>query len=230
MKVIIGCESSGVVREAFRARGHDAWSCDTQPADDESPFHYQCDVREVLGMPWDIGIFHPPCTYVCGSGWHWVARGRIEADGRPRIEHVNEAVAFAKMFIDGPETAHIPRRAVENPIGKLSTLIRKPDQIIQPHWFGDDASKATCLWLFGLPNLIETNRVEGRIVEWPKGSGRIVRRWANQTDSGQNVLPPSDDRWKIRSQTFPGIAEAMADQWSKVGQPDLFLDSRFNRI
>jgi hypothetical protein len=211
VRVLIGCESSGIVREAFRRRGHDAWSCDTQAADDQSPYHYQCDVRDVLGLPWDIGIFHPPCTYVSGSGWHWVTRGRIEADGRPRIDHVNDAVAFARMFIDGPETKHIPGRVVENPIGRLSTLIRAPDQIIQPYDFGEDASKATCLWLYGLPRLRPTRRVAGR---WClQKNGKMVERWSNQTDSGQNKLTPSDDRWKLRSATYPGIADAFADQY-----------------
>ena len=210
MKVLIGCESSGKVREAFRKLGHDAWSCDTQPADDGSLYHYQCDLRYVLPYDWDLLIAHPPCTYVCGSGWHWVARGRIEADGRPRIEHVREAVAFADMLIRGPETAHITRRGIENPIGRLSTLIRKPDQIIQPHDFGDYASKATCLWLKGLRPLVPTLRIPGRRVVW---QGREVERWANQTDSGQNVLGPSTDRSRERSKTYAGIAEAMADQW-----------------
>lgn len=213
MRVLVACESSGNTRRAFLDRGHDAWSCDLLPADDDSENHYQCDVRDVLCMPWDLLIAHPPCTYVSWSGWHWVARGRIEADGRPRIDHVNEAVAFARMFMDGLETAHIPRRAVENPVGKLSTLVRKPDQIIHPHQFGDDASKATCLWLYGLPRLMATQHVSPRIVEYPRGSGKMVKRWANQTDSGQNNLPPSADRWKIRSETYRGISNAMADQW-----------------
>lgn len=175
--------------------------------------HHQGDVRDILHHPWDLVIAHPPCTYVCGSGWHWVTRGRIEADGRPRIEHVREAVAFARMFIGGPETAHVPKVVAENPVGRLSTLIRKPDQIIQPWCFGSDASKATCLWLKGVDPLRQTSVVPPRLVEWPRGGGRIVKRWANQTDSGQNVLPPSADRWKIRSETYPGIAEAMATQW-----------------
>lgn len=231
MKVLIGCESSGKVREAFRKLGHDAWSCDKLPADDGSPYHYECDLRYVLPYDWDLLIAHPPCTYVCGSGWHWVARGRIEADGRPRIEHVQEAVDFARMLTDGPETAHIPRRGIENPIGRLSTLIRKPDQIIQPHQFGDDASKATCLWLHGLPLLVPTQHVAPRMVccgqvlpdELGKygcpnchGTSTPRPRWANQTDSGQNKLPPSADRWKLRSETYQGIADAMAEQWGRL--------------
>lgn len=192
--------------------GHDAMSCDLLETDVPGP-HYKGDVRDVLEDHWDALIAHPECTYLCGSGWHWVKRGRIEADGRPRMAHVEEALAFARMFIDGKESAHIPLRAVENPIGRLSTLVRKPEQIIQPHWFGDDASKATCLWLHGLQKLVPTKPFPPRIVEWPKGSGKMVRRWSNQTDSGQNVLPPSEDRWKIRSETYAGIAQAMADQW-----------------
>lgn len=113
------------------------------------------------------------------------------------------------MFIDGQEVAHIPRRAVENPIGCISTRVRKPDQIIHPHQFGSDASKSTCLWLNGLPLLVPTEHVAPRMVE-----GR--KRWANQTDSGQNKLPPSEDRWKIRSETYPGIAQAMATQWGNA--------------
>ena len=190
-------------------------SCDLLPS--EAPgLHHRGDARGVLHLPWDAVIAFPDCTYLCGSGWHWVARGRIEADGRPRMAHVEEALAFARMFIDGPETAHIPLRAVENPVGRLSTLVRKPDQIIQPHWFGDDASKATCLWLQGLPKLMPTRRVPGRQVT---SNGKTVERWANQTDSGQNKLAPSDDRWKIRSATYPGVAEAMAEQWGCLKQP-----------
>lgn len=163
MRVLVACEYSGRVRDAFIRRGHDAMSCDLLPTDAPGP-HYQGDVRDILCDSWDMLIAHPECTYLCGSGWHWVKRGRIEADGRPRLEHVGEALAFARLFIDGKETAHIPRRAVENPVGVLSTLVRKPDQIIQPHWFGDDVSKATCLWLRGLPLLEKTAEVAPRIV------------------------------------------------------------------
>ena len=209
LSVLVACEKSGVVRDAFIARGHHAMSCDIEPTETPGP-HYRGDVRDVLCAPWDILIAHPECTYLSGSGWHWVTRGRIEADGRPRIEHVKEALTFARMFIDGPETAHISRRAVENPIGRLSTLVRKPDQIIQPHDFGDNASKATCLWLHGLRPLITTGRFPGRRVVW---KDKEVERWANQTDSGQNILGPSTDRQRERSKTYAGIASAMADQW-----------------
>lgn len=212
MKILIACEHSGTVRDAFIKAGHDAISCDLLGSDSPGP-HYQGDVRDIIGEHWDAVIAFPDCTYLCGSGWHWVRRGRIEKDGRPRIEHVQDALEFARMFVDGEQTAHIPRRAVENPIGKLSTLIRRPDQIIQPWHFGDDASKATCLWLAGLPRLEplpESQQAQPRIVSY---RGKIVRRWSNQTDSGQNILPPSEDRWKIRSKTYQGIANAMALQW-----------------
>ena len=209
LSVLVACEKSGVVRDAFIARGHYAMSCDIEPTETPGP-HYQGDVRDVLCAPWDILIAHPECTYLSRSGWHWVTRGRIEADGRPRIEHVKEALAFARMFIDGPETAHIPKRAVENPVGRLSTLVRKPDQIIQPYDFGNDASKATCLWLHGLRPLVPTGRFPGRRVMW---KGKEVERWSNQTDSGQNILGPSTDRQRERGKTYAGIGAAMADQW-----------------
>ena len=202
LKVLIACESSGNTRRAFRALGHDAWSCDLQPADDGSPYHFQRDVRDVLPYYWDLLISHPTCTFLCSSGLHWNKR-------RPeRAALTDDAVLFARMFIDGPETAHIAKRVTENPIGCLSSRVRKPDQIIQPHEFGHDASKATCLWITGLPLLIPTCHVPPRLVDGKK-------RWANQTDSGQNKLPPSADRWKIRSETYSGISEAMAQQWGQ---------------
>jgi hypothetical protein len=204
MRVLIACEYSGAVRDAFIRAGHEALSCDLLPTDAPGP-HYVGDVRDILGQPWDLLIAHPPCTYLCSSGLHWNKR----VPGRQRL--TDDAVSFARMFIDGPEAAHIPRRAVENPIGCLSRLVRKPDQIIQPHQFGHDASKATCLWLHGLPPLTPTANVAPRLVRQP--SGKTLPRWGNQTDSGQNKLPPTDDRWKIRSETYAGIAEAMAAQW-----------------
>lgn len=207
MRVLVECETSGKVREAFRRRGHEAWSCDLLPADDASPHHFQMDIRRVLrAFPgyFDLFIVHPTCTYLCSSGLHWNKRGRIEADGRPRSVHTDEAVAFAieMMSVD------IPRIAMENPIGCLSTRYRPADQIVHPYHFGDDASKATCLWLKGLaPLVIDPSRYcAPRIVGGKK-------RWANQTDSGQNKLPPSEDRWKLRSETYDGIANAFAEQW-----------------
>lgn len=226
LKVLVACEYSGAVRDAFIRAGHEAMSCDLLPTDAPGP-HYQGDVRDVLQQPWDILIAHPPCTYLSSSGLHWNRRG-VLVDGRPRAELTEEGIAFARLFIDGPETAHIPMRAVENPIGCLSTRVRKPDQIIHPYQFGHDASKATCLWLHGLPLLAHTVMIGPRWVccgvTLPEGVGKYgcpschgekkpLPRWGNQTDSGQNKLPPTEDRWKIRSETFSGIAEAMAMQW-----------------
>lgn len=207
LRILIACESSGATRDAFIALGHDAMSCDLLPTVVPGP-HYQGDVREVLHEAWDMVIAHPTCTYLSSSGLHWNTRPEGIAINRAGM--TEDAIAFARIFIDGPETAHIPRRAVENPIGCLSSRVRKPDQIIQPHQFGDDASKATCLWLHGLPKLKPTVPVAPRLVE---SKGKVYKRWANQTDSGQNKLGPSADRWRIRSVTYAGIANAFASQW-----------------
>jgi hypothetical protein len=192
VRILVACEFSGTVRDAFRALGHDAVSCDLLPTEAPGP-HIQGDVLDVLGDGWDCLIAFPPCTYVCGSGLHWNKR----VPGRAALTEA--AIEFARKLLDAP----IPRVALENPIGCLSTRIRKPDQIIQPWQFGDDASKATCLWLRGLSLLVPTDELPG---------GRKARR-ANQTPSGQNKLGPSADRWKLRSITYPGIAAAMAAQW-----------------
>jgi hypothetical protein len=198
MKVLVACEYSGRVRDAFLALDHDAMSCDLLPTDVAGP-HYQGDVRDVLNDGWDLMIAHPPCTYLASSGLHWNTK-------RPeRAQQTEEALEFVRLLLDAP----IPRIALENPIGCISTRIRKPEQVIQPYWFGDDASKSTCLWLKNLPPLRPTNFIEGRIVD-----GK--RRWANQTDSGQNRLGPSEDRWKKRSETYLGIAQAMAEQWGNL--------------
>jgi hypothetical protein len=209
MKVLIACERSGVVRESFRALGHDAWSCDIEPADDGSPHHYQTDVLELVGENWDLMIAHPPCTYLNSAGLHWIARGRIEADGRPRAEHQAEAMAFVRALLAAP----IERIALENPVGCISTHIRPADQWIQPYQFGDDASKKTGLWLKNLPPL----RTDPALFVQP----RMVDgkpRWGNQTDSGQNKLGPSPTRAAIRARTYPGIARAMAEQWGNLGK------------
>jgi hypothetical protein len=196
--VLIAYERSGVVREAFRSRGHDAWSCDLAPAMDGSPHHLQGDVRDHLGDGWDLLIAHPPCTYLCSSGMHWTTRGLRD----PQLTEA--ALAEVRMLMGAP-IRHI---AIENPVGCISTRIRKPNQIIQPYAFGHDASKRTCLWLKGLPPLTPTKLVHPRIV-----NGRL--RWSNQTDSGQNRLGPSADRWMLRSMTYQGIADAMAEQWGQ---------------
>lgn len=196
MRVLVACEFSGTVRRAFRALGYDAWSCDLLPSDDNSPHHRQCDVRALLYDGWDLMIAHPPCTYLASSGLHWNTR-------RPeRAALTEEALTFVLDLAHAP----IPRIAIENPIGCLSTRWRKPDQIVHPWQFGHDASKATCLWLKGLPALQPTDVLPG---------GRAARR-GNQTASGQNKLAPSPDRWKLRSVTYPGIAQAMAEQWRDV--------------
>jgi hypothetical protein len=217
MRVLIGCEHSGVVRRAFRKRGHAAWSCDLLPPADGSSYHYQGDVRDILDLGWDLAIFHPDCTYLTsaaawayalpdydrypGVGYHQkVKPGTLV--GYPRAAATEAAATFVIHLYHAP----IPRVAIENPIGIMSTRWRKPDQIIHPHMFGDDASKATCLWLKGLPRLVPTAPVAPRMVG-------IRPRWGNQTDSGQNKLGPSDDRWALRAKTYQGIADAFASQW-----------------
>jgi hypothetical protein len=218
-RVLIACESSGVVREAFKARGWDAWSCDTQESEQPGQ-HYQCDVREILNDGWDLMIAHPPCTYLCVSGMHRTLRGLRD----PQL--TEDALDFVRLLMNAP----IPHIAIENPVGVISTRIRKPDQYIQPYEFGDDASKTTGLRLKYLPLLRGTSFVEPRYVckcgcvfEYSlgkygcpncEGENKVYQRWANQTDSGQNRLPPSKDRWKERSKTYIGVANAMADQWT----------------
>lgn len=192
MRILVACEFSGVVREAFAARGHEAWSCDLLPSEVHGR-HIQGDVLGVLGDGWDLMIAFPPCTYLCSSGLHWNHR-------RPeRAAQTEAALAFVRALLAAP----IPRIALENPVGCISTRIRKPDQIIQPWQFGHPESKATCLWLKGLPVLVPT-----KVLEKP-ASGR----WENQTSSGQNRLGPSADRWKLRSATYAGVGQAMASQW-----------------
>jgi hypothetical protein len=198
MRVLVACEFSGVVREAFNAlAGVYAMSCDLLAAEDgRDDFHYDGDVRDILGDGWDLMIAHPPCTYLSVSGLHWNKR-------RPeRAAQTEAALEFVRELMAAP----IPQICIENPIGCISTRIRTPDQIIQPWQFGNDASKATCLWLKGLPLLRHTDVLPG---------GKKARR-ANQTPSGQNKLGPSPDRWKLRSITYPGIAAAMATQWDII--------------
>lgn len=195
MKVLVACEYSGTVRDAFRRRGHDAMSCDLLPTDAPGP-HYQGDVSDIINDGWDLMVAHPPCTYLCSSGLHWNKK-------RPeRAAKTEGALRFVEFLMNAP----IPRIAIENPIGCISTRICKPDQTIQPWQFGHPESKATCLWLKTLPLLTPTD-----ILPLPS-----TGRWQNQTASGQNKLAPSADRWKIRSTTYQGIAEAMAQQWGKL--------------
>ena len=182
MRVLVACEYSGRVRDAFIKRGHDAMSCDILPTDAPGP-HHQGDVRDILGDGWDLMIAHPPCTHLAVSGArHFAAK---KASGVQ-----DEALDFVRLLLDAP----IMRIALENPVSIISSRIRKPDQIIQPWQFGHGETKATCLWLKNLTLLRPTNIVEGR-------NDRIHK------------MPPSPNRWKERSRTYEGIAEAMAEQW-----------------
>lgn len=203
MRVLIACEYSGRVREAFRARGHDAWSCDLLPADDSSEHHIEGDALiaaefghqakgEYWAKPWDLMIAHPPCTHLAASGArHFEAK---RADGRQQ-----EAIEFFLALARAP----IPRIAIENPVCIMSSIWRKPDQVIQPWQYGHGETKATCLWLKGLPHLVPTNIVPGR-------EPRVHR------------MSPGPDRWKERSRTLEGIATAMAEQWGSYR--DLFSE------
>ncbi len=185
MKVLVACEYSGVVRDAFIAKGHDAMSCDLLPTESEGP-HYQGDVCDVINYPWDLMIAHPPCTHLSVSGARHFKAKRM--DGRQQ-----SAVSFFMMLAK----TDIPQIAIENPVCIMSSMWRKPEQIIQPWEYGHGETKATCLWLKNLPLLQPINIVEGR-------------------DDRIHKLPPSADRWKLRSTTYQGIATAMADQWGNV--------------
>lgn len=185
MKVLIACEFSGTVREAFARLGHDAWSCDLLETEQPGQ-HIIADVREVLTQGWDLLIAHPPCTHLAVSGARWF---------KDKLQEQAEALEFVRLLL----SADIPRIALENPISIISSKIRKPDQIIQPWQFGHGEVKATCLWLKNLPRLIPTEVVEGRLA-------RVHKE------------PPSPERWKNRSRTFPGIAAAMAQQWGQSCQ------------
>ena len=180
MRVLVACEYSGTVRDAFIARGHDAWSCDLLPTDVPGP-HYTGDVNNIINDGWDMMLAFPPCTHLCVSGARWF---------KDKQQEQADALDFVRLLMN----ANIPLIAIENPIGVISTKIRRPDQIIQPWMFGHGETKATCLWLKGLPLLAPTRVVEGR-------EARVHR------------LPPSPDRWKLRSKTYQGIADAMAAQW-----------------
>lgn len=196
MRVLVACEYSGRVRDAFRRRGHDAWSCDLLECEADPAWHLQHPVEEVLTDGWDLMVAHPPCTHLAVSGSrHFHRKQREQA----------EALDFVRLLMDAP----IPRWCIENPVSIISSAIRPPDQIIQPWQFGHGETKATCLWLQNLPRLRSTKVVEGR-------------------EARVHLMPPSPDRWKERSRTFEGIAEAMGEQWGNaplpapVHQPDLF--------
>lgn len=192
MKVLIGCEFSGIVRDAFLERGHDAISCDLLPSERGGP-HYQGDVLDIISDGFDLAVFHPPCTHLAVSGARWFK-------GKEREQEA--ALDFVRRLLEAP----IEKIALENPISIISSRIRKPDQIIQPYQFGHPEAKKTCLWLKNLPTLLPTN-----VLSLPENG-----YWDNQTPSGQNKLSPSPDRWKIRSRFYEGIAEAMANQWGKL--------------
>lgn len=209
---IIVFERSGVVRRAFRQKGVECLSSDICPAEDGPRNHIQADAFVSILPDIRAGRFsfvgmHYPCTYLAVSGIH---RNR---DNPERTRLTDWAVRDVLMLFEAVEFAGVPAY-FENPVSVLSTRIRKPDQIIQPHQFGENASKKTCLWLFNLPKLCPTKDFPPRLVEWPAGSGKIFKRWGNQTDSGQNRLPPGENRSTIRSRTYDGIASAMADQWA----------------
>lgn len=190
-RVLVACEFSGVVRDAFARRGWDAWSCDLLPSETKGS-HYQGRVEDILSEGWDMMIAHPPCTHLAVSGARWWAG---------RAKEQREALDFVLLLMNAP----IARIVIENPIGRISTAVRPPDQIIQPWQYGHGETKATCFWLKGLPKLQPTNIVTGR-------TARVHHE------------PPSPDRWKNRSRTLPGIAEAMADQWNAAN--DEVSDSR----
>ena len=202
MKILVACEYSGRVRDAFTAKGHDVTSCDFLPTERPGK-HYEGDVYDILYQDdWEMMIAHPDCTYLCSSGLHW--NNKIEG----RAEKTEEALEF----ITDLWTCGIPKICLENPVGCINTRLKfmpRP-QYIQPYNFGEDASKKTGLWLKGLRPLRATKQIEGRKV---KKNGRIYRRWSNQTDSGQSNLGPSKTRGKDRSLTYQGIADAMANQW-----------------
>ena len=225
MKVLVACEFSGIVREAFKAKGHDAWSCDILPTEAAGQ-HIQGDVIDILGDGWDLMIAHPPCTYLCVTGNKWF-KPEYKDRFPDRPQQREDAVVFFMALANAP----IPRIATENPICIMSSRWRKPDQIIQPYYFGDPHLKKTCLWLKGLPKLAHypedtfTHKktwVEPEFVTYKSrtkksGSSKYPVAWSGKTKTTKMPmawkLGPSPDRWKIRSKTFQGIADAMADQW-----------------
>lgn len=234
MRVLIACEYSGNTRRAFEMFGHDAWSCDLLPAEDGSDKHIQGDVRGVLADGWDLMIAHPDCTYLTNSAEWAYGDGPYHQKVKPetlvgaaRRAARERALAFVKILLDAP----IPSIGLENPVGAISSRIRPADQYIQPYEFGHDASKKTGLWLKNLPPLKPTQYIAPRMVccglVLPDAVGKYGcpncngdntgrPRWGNQTNSGQNKLTPSADRWKDRARTYSGWSMAMAEQWGKL--------------
>lgn len=211
LNVLIACEFSGAIRNEFRKLGHNAYSCDIVPSEDNSPYHYQCDVMEVLKLKkWDLLIAHPPCTYLTLAGNRWF-KEEYKERYPTRQKDRQEAIDFFMELYN----ADIPHIAVENPIGIMSSVFRKPDQIIQPWQFGDPFQKSTCLWLKNLPKLEHTNVVDkGEFFEWTdKKTGKTKRQATWYMDALKGKTP--EERQKIRNRTFKGIAEAIANQYSK---------------
>lgn len=223
MKVLVACEESQRVCSAFRARGHEAYSCDIiDPSGNHPEWHIKRDVLEIINGdvtfltldgtkhridgPWDLIIAHPPCTYLTTTGNRWFDVEKYGDKARERIRLREEA----KEFFMALANANCERIAIENPVGVMSTAFRKPDQIIQPWWFGDPFEKRTCMWLKGLPKLVKSNEVtpEERV---KVSDTRTMPAWYNKAYG----LPPAE-RSRIRSQTFPGFAEAMAEQWGEI--------------
>jgi hypothetical protein len=214
MKILVACEFSGTVRDAFIKAGHDAISCDIEPTDVPGP-HYQGDVMDIIDQDWDLMIAFPPCTHLAVSGAKHFAKK--QADGRQQ-QGINFFLKIAN--------ANIPRIAIENPIGIMSKLYKKPTQLIQPWQFGDEAQKTTCLWLKNLPNLLPTNIVgKGKFYISPKGK-KLPEWYGDASVNGKKIAYGSVEMKKIRNKTFQGIADAMANQWSVnefFGQKELEL-------
>jgi len=211
-RVLVACEFSGTVRDALTARGHSAMSCDMLPTDTPGQ-HHQGDVREILGDGFDMMIAHPPCTYLAASQL-WRCQPKHDKDFPARQQASDEALEFVRDLMAAP----IPRQAIENPVSRIGTAIRPASQYVQPYQFGHDASKNTGLWLENLPLLPvphESEWIPPRMVRY---QGKLVKRWANQSACGADNKSPGPDRWKLRSKTFQGIADAMADTWGGISQ------------
>ena len=213
MKILIACECSGSVRDAFIANGHDAMSCDLKDTEVPGP-HYKGSVFDIINDGWDLMIAHPPCTYLAVSGacWMYNKDGSVNQE---RLKNQNEGLEFVRQLMNAP----IPRIVIENPVSVISSKIRKPDQIIQPWQFGHEAMKSTCLWLKNVPKLTPTKIVgKGEFFEWVcKRTGKKKRQslWYKQSRDAKTP----QERQTIRSRTFKGIAEAMASQWGNLNFP-----------